>query len=659
MVLPEKNWTPLLLSLHNFRLSGGCEILHASWEWAQRPDATAYTGIRTSADPRPVLQLLELTKAGVPRKAAGLRLTVMFVAVLRSTEKSVTFQKGYRMDQHPSARSCSSRGAAPSCESVSGEPPMNLYIHSTTGTRFELSLPAEETVEGLKRRLSQRLKVPKERLALLHKETRLSSGKLQDLGITDGSKLTLVPTVEAGLMSQASRPEQSVMQALESLTETQVSDFLSGRSPLTLALRVGDHMMFVQLQLAAQHSGGPQLQHRHLISRGSSEGTTGQSHPASGSASGMARVSHNPHPHHPHPHHPNTTLPSNPAAFLPSPSIPSVPPMYPTSASGHCSPPPHPSQLPGSFLHSQQPSSACPTSPSSPSPAAPCPELTTGPYLAQANCPAKTSGNCNTPSRSRKPGAIIESFVNHAPGVFSGTFSGTLHPNCQDSTGRPRRDIGTILQILNDLLSATRHYQGMPPSLTQLRYQTQCTSPSSPTPSPPPSPPYTPGLSSLPTTVPSEPQPTLHPLVQCQSQIRMCKPPGKEWGWTTLLPRGKRQRARAREITKRDSTHRRVAAPVGMHRRADRLQGDRLRQTENRATRCKVERLQLLMQQKRLRRKARRDSRAPYHWLPNRKAGRSNSNSSMSSEGSLDLDFEDSVWKPDVKADMKSEFIMA
>merc|ERR1719354_1424781 len=74
------------------------------------------------------------------------------------------------------------------------------------------------------------------------------------------------------------------------------------------------------------------------------------------------------------------------------------------------------------------------------------------------------------------PGAIIESFVNHAPGVFSETFSGTLHPNCQDSTGRPRRDITTILQILNDLLSATRHYQGMPPSLTQLRYQTQCTS---------------------------------------------------------------------------------------------------------------------------------------------------------------------------------------
>ncbi|PKK17651.1 midnolin [Columba livia] len=135
-------------------------------------------------------------------------------------------------------------------------------------------------------------------------------------------------------MSQASRPEQSVMQALESLTETQVNDFLSGRSPLTLALRVGDHMMFVQLQLAAQQSSG-QLQHRHVDCGTRSSSSSGSS-------------------------------PAPPAA------------------------------------------------------------------------------------RSRKPGAVIESFVNHAPGVFSGTFSGTLHPNCQDSSGRPRRDIGTILQILND-----------------------------------------------------------------------------------------------------------------------------------------------------------------------------------------------------------------
>ncbi|XP_062869071.1 midnolin [Trichomycterus rosablanca] len=487
-------------------------------------------------------------------------------------------------------------------------PPMNLHIHSTTGTRFELCLPAEETVEGLKRRLSQRLKVPKERLALLHKETRLSSGKLQDLGITDGSKLTLVPTVEAGLMSQASRPEQSVMQALESLTETQVSDFLSGRSPLTLALRVGDHMMFVQLQLAAQHSGSQQSQHRHLISRSGSDTMTGHSAATVPTTGLPNRVSHSAHQHqHTHPHHLHTSLqpsPVSPAAFPPSPTRQSIPPVYSTSASRHCSTPPRSSPLPDGLFRSQQPQSDCHNSANIPP--GPCPE---------ANCTTKTASNCGTPSRSRKPGAIIESFVNHAPGVFSGTFSGTLHPNCQDSSGRPRRDISTILQILNDLLSATRHYQGMPASLTQLRYQTQCGGAASPTPSPPPSPPVTAalsGLSAKATSLPTPRQASLHPLVQCQSQVRMCKPPG-----------------------------------------------DRLRQTENRATRCKVERLQLLMQQKRLRRKARRDSRAPYQWLPNRKAGRSNSNSSMSSDGSLDLDFDDSVWKPDVKADMKSEFIMA
>lgn len=92
--------------------------------------------------------------------------------------------------------------------------------------------------------------------------------------------------------------------------------------------------------------------------------------------------------------------------------------------------------------------------------------------------------------------------------------------------------------------------------------------------------------------------------------------------------------------------------------------GDRLRQTENRATRCKVERLQLLLQQKRLRRKARRDARGPYHWPPSRKAGRSDSTGSGGGGGpseaaGLGLDFEDSVWKPEVNPDIKSEFVVA
>ncbi|XP_008835397.1 midnolin isoform X3 [Nannospalax galili] len=443
--------------------------------------------------------------------------------------------------------------------------PITLTIHSTTGTRYDLSVPPDETVEGLRKRLSQRLKVPKERLALLHKDTRLSSGKLQEFGVGDGSKLTLVPTVEAGLMPQASRPEQSVMQALESLTETQVSDFLSGRSPLTLALRVGDHMMFVQLQLAAQHAP---LQHRHVLAAAAAAAAA-----ARGESGVTATLSS--------PCRPVSTA----ARIPPVPTSPS-----PTSTSPVTT---------GSF-RSHAASTSCPQMDCSPA-------ATEGinPGASVATTSPSTPGSSPTP-RSRKPGAVIESFVNHAPGVFSGTFSGTLHPNCQDSSGRPRRDIGTILQILNDLLSATRHYQGMPPSLTQLRCHAQC-SPASPGPD----------LTPKSTSCEKLAATSSASLLQGQSQIRMCKPPG-----------------------------------------------DRLRQTENRATRCKVERLQLLLQQKRLRRKARRDARGPYHWPPSRKAGRSDSSSSgvggSTSEASgLGLDFEDSVWKPEVNPDLQSEFVVA
>ncbi|XP_052498933.1 midnolin isoform X4 [Budorcas taxicolor] len=445
------------------------------------------------------------------------------------------------------ARSCRRGAPGGACElsPTSETAPMSLAIHSTTGTRYELSVPPDETVDGLRKRLSQRLKVPKERLALLHKDTRLSSGKLQEFGVGDGSKLTLVPTVEAGLMSQASRPEQSVMQALESLTETQVSDFLSGRSPLTLALRVGDHMMFVQLQLAAQHAP---LQHRHVLAA------------AAAATRGDPSMT--------------TTPVSSPCR--PVSSAARVPPV-PTSPAPASSP-----VTAGSFR--------------SHSASTTCPEMDCSSAASTGASPTSPTGGSPT-SRSRKPGAVIESFVNHAPGVFSGTFSGTLHPNCQDSSGRPRRDIGTILQILNDLLSATRHYQGMPPSLTQLRCHAQCT---------PDLGPKTTSCEKLAATAPAS-----------LSQARLCKPPG-----------------------------------------------DRLRQTENRATRCKVERLQLLLQQKRLRRKARRDARGPYHWPPSRKAGRSDSTSSGGGGGpseaaGLGLDFEDSVWKPEVNPDIKSEFVVA
>lgn len=48
------------------------------------------------------------------------------------------------------------------------------------------------------------------------------------------------------------------------------------------------------------------------------------------------------------------------------------------------------------------------------------------PTASTGASPTSPAGGSPT-SRSRKPGAVIESFVNHAPGVFSGTFSGRCH----------------------------------------------------------------------------------------------------------------------------------------------------------------------------------------------------------------------------------------
>uniref|UniRef100_A0A3B1K4T3 Midnolin-like n=1 Tax=Astyanax mexicanus TaxID=7994 RepID=A0A3B1K4T3_ASTMX len=487
------------------------------------------------------------------------------------------------MDQHPEARGCAA-GSRCSELAVRSEPHMTVSIHSTTGSRFELPLPPEETVEGLKRRLAQKLRVPRDKLALLHRDTRLSSGRLQDFGVTDGSKLTLVPTVEAGLMSQASRPEQSIMQALESLSETQVGDFLSGRSPLTLALRVGDHMMFVQLQLAAQNSG---------VQQSAARSPSGTARMPTEHCGGGARHIHTPPTAHSNPRA-SPGHNAHPARFSPpsSPTVPagSAPQLH--STAGACSP--------------------------APGQSTPCPQGECGSSNFSSSSSSSSSGSSSSSWPSRKPGAVIESFVNHAPGVFSGTFSGTLHPNCQDSSGRPRRDISTILQILNDLLSATRHYQGTPPALAHLRCHAQ-------------------GPASPRTTPPTSPSPPASPT--SPSTIQLPSPPASP---STPSPTSERPALSGH-------SHSRISKPTGLPSR----------QTENKATRCKVERLQLLLQQRRLRRRARRDPRGPYHWLANRKAARSHSNSSLSSEGSLDLDYDEALWKPDVQTDMGSEFVLA
>merc|ERR1719391_1731899 len=109
-----------------------------------------------------------------------------------------------------------------------------------------------DSVDELKKVIARRLKVSKERIYLLYRESELVEGSIGTNLLVDGSTVTLLPRAETGLISP--KPEQSVMQALESLNETQVNDFLSGAAPLNLTMRLGDHMMLIQLQLSTNHA---------------------------------------------------------------------------------------------------------------------------------------------------------------------------------------------------------------------------------------------------------------------------------------------------------------------------------------------------------------------------------------------------------------------
>lgn len=75
---------------------------------------------------------------------------------------------------------------------------------------------------------------------------------------------------------------------------------------------------------------------------------------------------------------------------------------------------------------------------------------------ASASSETTRSGSHKSSSSGFGSGTVIESMRNH--GIYSGTFSGTLNPALQDRWGRPKRDISTVIHILNDLLSATPHY---------------------------------------------------------------------------------------------------------------------------------------------------------------------------------------------------------
>ncbi|CAG0890855.1 unnamed protein product [Darwinula stevensoni] len=81
-----------------------------------------------------------------------------------------------------------------------GTRPVTVSIHPTTGGQFELQTSAAESVDSLKKAISKKLKVPKERICLLYRDRHLRDGSLTENSVGDGAKITLLPSVESGLL---------------------------------------------------------------------------------------------------------------------------------------------------------------------------------------------------------------------------------------------------------------------------------------------------------------------------------------------------------------------------------------------------------------------------------------------------------------------------
>lgn len=129
---------------------------------------------------------------------------------------------------------------------------MCLFVCPTTGGKLELLVSSSETVHGLKYFISRKLRIQQDRIKLLYRNRLLIHGTLRENNVADNSRITLIPHIESGLSFQ--KNDSSVFKALESLTESQVNDFLTGRAPLVLGMRVADHIVFIQLQLSTSQA---------------------------------------------------------------------------------------------------------------------------------------------------------------------------------------------------------------------------------------------------------------------------------------------------------------------------------------------------------------------------------------------------------------------
>ncbi|ESO92614.1 hypothetical protein LOTGIDRAFT_233061 [Lottia gigantea] len=315
---------------------------------------------------------------------------------------------------------------------------IRVTVCPTTGGQIELRSSGLETIQGLKWMIARKLKIAPEKITLLHKDRTLKNGTLHENHITDCSQITLLPNMESGMTFQ--RTDSSVIQALENLSESQINDFLTGRAPLLLAMRVGDHMMFVQLQLSTSQCAGRRSKTIKSMTTPTTSGHNLFPSTSSLSSASLAEASR------------NLSQKLHQLSRVPKDNDKNKNCELKEQSKSQQSSPVHTSPIPLSTPLT--PPSSRPSSPQTQLPRAP---VHPTPPATPPVTPPVTQPVQPTPTNLAASGAVINSMNHLGKGVFSGTFSGTLDPTLQDQNGKPKKDVNTIVHILNDLLGVNAY----------------------------------------------------------------------------------------------------------------------------------------------------------------------------------------------------------
>jgi hypothetical protein len=96
------------------------------------------------------------------------------------------------------------------------------------------------------------------KMTLLLNSDELRSGTLYQNSVSDGTEVLLVPALETGVATTNSMDPVAMMKhSMSGITDQQIDDFLNGKHPLSVAIRMGESVVVVNLHRAKVEEDDP------------------------------------------------------------------------------------------------------------------------------------------------------------------------------------------------------------------------------------------------------------------------------------------------------------------------------------------------------------------------------------------------------------------